>query len=112
MTQLSLEQIIAFAEATKNDLIDPDYKDGEWLVEAVETAETIQNFIDASKHYAECSAPKLGSVAGFNFAAFSKVQVRKGDVRRSLSVIDFGNIRLAIDADLTDYSHREFIEKK
>jgi hypothetical protein len=72
-------------------------------VEAVETRETIYNFISASNNYAECSKDKTGIIAGFPFVAWANVQVAKGKQRRALSVIDFGEIRFAIDTDLADF---------
>lgn len=97
------EKLAAFAAATNNELFDADYNGGEWMVEAVETSETIENFVEASNSYNECTREKFGEIAGFKFAAFSRVQLRKGDQRRALSVVDFGDVRVAIDADLTDF---------
>ena len=97
------QALIAFAAATNNELFDAEYNNGEWMVKAVETHETIENFIEASKNYAECTCEKYGEIAGFKFVAFSKVQIRKGDTRRQLSVIDFGDVRYAIDTDLTNF---------
>ena len=98
------EALNKFAAATNNELFDAEYRGGEWMIEAVETQETIDDFVEASNGYAECTKEKFGEIAGFKFVAFSCVQVRKGDARRSLSVIDFGNVRYAIDADLTDFT--------
>ena len=97
-------QLQAFAAATNNDLYDPAYPgEDKWMVEAVETRETIDNFVEASNSYAECTREKFGEIAGFKFVAFAQVQVRKGMPRRALSVIDFGDLRVAIDSDLTNY---------
>ena len=95
------EKLAAFAAATNEDLYDAEYG---WMVQAVETSETIQNFVEASNGYNECTREKFGEIAGFRFVAFEEVQPRKGDQRRALSVIDFGDIRIAIDADLTDFT--------
>ncbi len=94
-----------FAAATSNELYDPDYNGGEWMIEAVETQESIADFVAASANYQESTAPKFGEIAGFKFVAFSKVQVRKGDQRRELSVVDFGFARFALNADLTNFSY-------
>jgi len=95
----------AFAEATNNEVyetgLDPDGEALGWMVGAVETHETIENFVEASNSYNECTAPKFGTLAGFAFVAFKRAQPRKGDERRSLSVIDLGDVRYAIDCDLT-----------
>lgn len=97
-------QLQAFAAATGNQLFDLDYNGGEWMIGAVETRETIENFVEASNHYNECTREKFGEIAGFKFVAFSQVQPRKGDQRRQLSVIDFGDVRYALDCDLTDFT--------
>lgn len=98
------EKLQAFAAATNNELYDADYNGGEWMIEAVETRETIDNFVEASNGYAECTREKFGEIAGFKFVAFAKVQVRKGDQRRQLSVIDFGDVRVALNCDMSDYT--------
>ena len=98
--QLALEK---FAEATNNELFDADPRFNEWMVSAVETYETIDDFVAATEKYNSCTKDKFGEIAGFKFVAYSEVQVRKGDTRRQLSVIDFGDVRYAIDADLTDF---------
>ncbi len=94
-----------FAKATCNELYDATIgRSGAelgWMVGAVETHETIENFVEASNSYNECTAPKFGTLAGFAFVAFKRAQPRKGDERRSLSVIDLGDVRYAIDCDLT-----------
>lgn len=97
-------QFQALAAATNNELYDPEYNGGEWMIEAVETRETIENFVEASNSYAECTREKFGEIAGFKFVAFAKVQLRKGHQRRQLSVIDFGDVRYALDCDLTDFT--------
>lgn len=90
-----------FAAATNNELFDPEWHGGEWMTEAVETRETIDQFIESSKMWNERSGVQRGEIAGFPFVTWSKIQVRKGDTRRSVSVIDFGDVRYALDADLT-----------
>lgn len=96
-------QLQAFAAATNNELFDADYNGGEWMIEAVETHETIDHFVEASNGYNECTREKFGEIAGFKFVAFNKVQLCKGDQRRQLSVIDFGAVRYALNCDLTDF---------
>lgn len=96
------EKIADFAAATNNELFDADPRFNEWMIEAVETHETIENFIDSSKGWAEKSLTmKSGEIAGFKFISWNKVQVRKGAQRRSLSVIDFGDVRFALETDLS-----------
>jgi len=95
--------LAAFAAATNNDLFDPSFGEGEWLIEAVETQETIDDFVAASANYAEATPARHGEIAGFKFVAFKTVQLRRGMPRRELSVIDFGDRRVAIDANLWSY---------
>lgn len=102
---MELQQaLVQLAAATNNELFDADYNGGTWMIEAVETHETIQDFVNSSNNYAECTREKFGTLAGFPFVAFSKVQVHKGASRRQLSVIDFGDVRYALDTDLTDFT--------
>jgi hypothetical protein len=97
---MNAENIAKFAAATE-DLYDQEY--GGWLVKSVETRDTIQDFVDASHGWAECSAMKSGEIAGFQFVAWERVQAAKGQPRRSLSVVDFGDVRVAMDVDLFEY---------
>lgn len=99
-----IEMLNAIAAATNNEIYDPEWRGGQWMVEAVETHETIDDFIVSSEGWNERSTKtNRGEVAGFQFISWANVQVRRGDPRRALSVIDLGEIRVAIDADLTDF---------
>ncbi len=98
-----MEALKTFAAATNNELFDAEYKGGEWMVEAVETAETIEQFIESSARWSERSAMKRGVIAGFPFVAWKQVQAVKGQPRRSMSVVDLGSARFAIDTDLTNF---------
>jgi hypothetical protein len=97
------QALLNFAAATKNELFDPEWHGGEWMVGVVETAETIEQFIESSNKYASCTNDKFGEIAGCKFVAWKEVQTAKGQQRQSLSVIDFGDFRVAIDCDLTDF---------
>ena len=105
MTEFATK-VAAFAAATNNDLYDTDYCGegvGEWLVQAVETQETLADFEASSAKWAECSSTQSGKIAGLSFVCWAKVQARRGDQRRSMWVIDFGDRRVAIDADASYY---------
>lgn len=95
----------AFAAATNGELYDLDLDpNGEiygWMVEAVETQESIADFVTASEAYSERTAPKHGVIAGFQVVSFREVQLRRGATRRPLSVVDFGTARFVLDADLS-----------
>ena len=90
------EKLESFAAAVNNELFDPEYKGGEWMVEAVETQETLKQFIESSMKWAECSAMKAGEIAGFPFCSWKSAQAVKGQPRQSMSVIDFGDVRFAL----------------
>ncbi len=101
---MNANQIAAFAQATDNEFCDPDYENGKWLVDAVETRESLEDFISASANWAERSSKmSRGEIAGLHFISWEMVQARKGDQRRSLSVVDFGDVRVALDADLSNF---------
>lgn len=93
----------AFADATNNELFDPDYRGGEWMCEHAETAETLDEFIASSKMWRECSSVRHGEIAGFAYIYFRNVQLRGGQSRQSLSVVDFGDRRVALPG--TDISY-------
>lgn len=95
--------LLKFAAATNNELFDPEYKGGEWMIEAVQTAETIEQFVESSNKYASCTKDQFGEIAGLKFVAWREVQVAKGHQRRALSVINFGEFRMALDCDLTNF---------
>ena len=97
------EQLKAFAAATHNEFCDPEYKDGKWLVGAVETLETLEQFVESSRKWAMHTAPKSGEIGGFKFIAWNSCQGRTGQARRSMSVVDLGDVRFAIEADLSMY---------
>lgn len=95
-------KIEEFTEATDFDLYD-DF-DNSWMVEATETQETIDDFISSSKTWTESSEPETGEIAGMKFVYFPHVQTSKGEQRHYLSVVDFGDKRVAlVDVDLTRY---------
>ncbi len=95
-----------FAAATNNELFDPEpgwSEDGDWMVECAETHESLDDFVTASKNWREHTAAKHGEIAGFKFVAWAQVQAMKGQQRRALSVVDLGDLRYALAADLTKY---------
>lgn len=96
-----IDKLASFAAATNAEYYDPNFRGGEWMVDAVETHETLDQFIESSKNWAERSAPTRGEIAGCPFVAWSRVQAVRGLPRRAMTVIDFGEIRYAIDADLS-----------
>ena len=93
--------INALNAATNNDLYNAEY--GGWMVGAEETHETIEQFIDSSRTWAQASIERHGEIGGFKFVAWAEMQASKGQQRRALSVVDLGDVRIALDVDLTDY---------
>lgn len=98
------EKLAAFAAATNNELFDAEWQGGEWMVNAVQTAETLAEWEESSRNWNERTAMKSGEVAGFPFRAWSRAQPLKGMPRESISVIDFGDYRFVIHgSDLTAF---------
>ena len=93
----------AIAEATGDNLLALDAEGWEWLVEAVTTADTLEDFATASRSYRECRVAVRGTLAGLPALAWAQVQVAKGAQRRALSVIDLGDVRVALDEDISEW---------
>jgi len=101
---MTTENLAKFAAATNNELFDAEYKGGEWMVEAVETHETLEQFEESSKNWNERTAMKTGEIAGFSFRSWKTAQSVKGAPRQSMSVIDLGGVRIALPGtDLTNF---------
>jgi hypothetical protein len=97
------EQLKALCKATDGEVYDVDYKDGEWMYRAVETHETLDMFLNSSKAWAEKSKPESGIIAGLPYVCWEVMQAIKGQPRDSLSVIDFGDFRVAVACNITNY---------
>jgi len=96
------EKLKAFSAATGNELYDADEGFEEWLVEAVETNESIDDFKAARKGWNEAGIfAGEGEIAGFPFISWTRCQAMKGQTRRDVSVVDFGDRRIVLDADLS-----------
>lgn len=102
--KMNTESLLKFAAATNNELYDPAWQGGSWMTHATETHETLDDFETGSSEWVERSRARRGSIAGLPFVAWSSCQAVKGEQRRSMSVIDFGDIRVALDGDLYFYS--------
>jgi hypothetical protein len=57
------------------------------------TRDSLQDFATASEAYAECSKPRFEQVGGYSALFLDGAQVRKGDRRIDVIVIDFGTVR-------------------
>lgn len=104
--------LIGIAEATGDHLLALDAQGWEWLVEAVTTAETLEDFATASRSYRErrgtwlksdTGEPVRGTLAGLPALAWAEVQVVAGAQRRALSVIDLGDVRVALEENISDW---------
>jgi len=89
-------EFLKIAEATNNELFDAEYKGGEWMTEAVETAETLENWENSAKSWASRTPMMTGELAGFPFRAWKTVQTAKGKARQAMSIIDIGEFRVAL----------------
>ncbi|AXF86683.1 hypothetical protein DTO96_102438 [Ephemeroptericola cinctiostellae] len=71
------------------------YMGGEYgEANVVFTSDTFESFIQTSKNYNECPYnPELDEIDGFKTLLMKKCQVRKGDQRQDVCIIDFGDIR-------------------
>ena len=101
MTKLEMFKAVSanFATSYGNELFDHEYKEGEWMVGAVETQETLADWDESKNNWAECAGRVEGEVAGFKFLGWKKAQISKGQARRAVTVIDFGDFRVALDFD-------------
>jgi len=97
------ENFAKFAAATNNELFDAEYKNGEWMCDFVETAETLSQWEESSKGWNERSAMISGEIAGFPFRAWKSAQAVKGQSRQAISVIDFGDIRVVLPGTNLDF---------
>ena len=101
---MTTENLKKFAAATNNELFDADYNGGEWMVEALETQETLEQWEESSKGWAERTAMKAGEIAGFPFRAWESAQAAKGQPRQSMSVVDLGSVRIILPGtNLTNF---------
>lgn len=97
-----MSNLTNFSAATNNELFDAEWKGGEWMVEHVETQETLAQFEESSHQWASRTSLQRGEIAGLPFIAWSNAQARKGDTRQAMSVIDLGDVRIALPGtDLT-----------
>lgn len=100
MTTLSNEILAKLEEVTGGDFYDSEYG---FMYTVEETSDTLDDFVAASAKWQESNKVEFGEFAGFKFAYFGRVQVKKGDERDDLSVIDFGHIRMTVNVDLNMY---------
>ena len=92
----NLEALKKFAAATNNEHFDADYGDGEWMVEVVETQETLAQWEESSRTWNERTPMQSGEISGFPFRAWKSAQAAKGQPRQAMSVVDLGDVRIAL----------------
>lgn len=98
------EALQALHEATGGDLYDAVWGGGQWMHSATETADTLDQFVAASEQWNEVGCVRECRVAGLRAVYFGEVQVRKGNTRRELTVIDLGDVRVAVAADVSEWA--------
>lgn len=67
----------AFAAATDGEIYNPAYNGGAWMCEAVETAETIEHFIAASRDWHISGLRKTGTFKGLPYVCWPNMQPRE-----------------------------------
>ncbi len=99
-------KIADFDKATEGEIFDATMKYGKngWMIDAVQTKETIAQFEESSATWTERSQPKAGNIAGMPFIFWKIVQVKKGEQRRHMCVVDFGDCRMVLDFDPTEFA--------
>lgn len=65
----------------------------EYGAEATCTQDTLDDFDTAKSQWRECASVDVGT----NYRIFHDVQVRKGDTRRTIAVVDVGTMRVSVD---------------
>tara|TARA_R100000963_G_scaffold31696_1_gene23135 strand:- start:163 stop:546 length:384 start_codon:yes stop_codon:yes gene_type:complete len=101
---LHFASIMRFSEATGWDLID---EEGDNMGhQIVMVRDTLEGFEEGSRYFNECAGFNKTVVAGFPALICPRLQVKKGDTRTALSVVDLGEWRMSIDEDVTDYLPR------
>lgn len=94
---MNQQQARALSDITSGNLFDADWEGGQWMARAVETHETIEQFIQSSKSWKESTAAVRGTIAGMPCVTWKQMQAVAGQQRDSLTVIDFGDVRMAVN---------------
>lgn len=98
------EALQALHDATGGDLYDAVWEGGQWMFPVTETADTLDQFVKASERWAEVDRVRGITIAGLRAVSFGEVQARKGDQRRELTVIDLGDVRVAVWTDCEQWA--------
>lgn len=96
-------KLLEFAAATNNELYDPDWEGGKWMIEARETSATLDHFAFCSEQWAERSKTLRGQIGGLRYIGWSRIQRDRGDPRHPMTVVDFGDARMVLMVDITDF---------
>lgn len=75
------------------DMFDKAFHVGVTVDDLVFDMATLEEFDAASDKYAECKKAMFGEINGFKTMFLGGAQVRKGDKRADLHIIDFGPVR-------------------
>lgn len=82
-----------FAELTNNDIYDSNHG---WMFPEILTRDSLEDFIEASSFWSERSRTHQGRFNDVLYLSWENVQGRKGDMRDSLTVLDFGDVRVSL----------------
>ena len=100
------DNLLHFAIATNYEIYDPDQHGGTWLFTIVPTAATISDFISAAEQFwNEKTLHNHGKISGLPYVSFASTQASHRGQRNKISIIDLGDIRIAIPGcDLAKYA--------
>ena len=87
-------------KATNSEVYDLEY--GDFVYPTVETRDTLEDFRNNSDAWAERGKFFYGSLDNFGYIGWDSAQPRKGDQRDPITIIDLGEIRIAIRHDVRD----------
>lgn len=91
--EINTEKLNAFADATNGDIYDKNYS---WMFPEVLTRDSLEDFIESSSFWSECSRTHQGRFNDVLYLSWENSQARKGDMRDSLTVLDFGDVRVSL----------------
>lgn len=87
-------------KATNSEVYDAAY--GDFVYTTVETKDTLEDFKNNSAAWAERGKFFKGKLDDFNYIGWDKAQPRKGHQRDPITIIDLGEIRIALRHDVRE----------
>lgn len=74
MNTPTAQQLLSIHNAVTANRYTASWGDNDWMGDAVQTAETLNDFIASSRDYAECSVMKRGMIGDIPFIVWKNVQ--------------------------------------